>query len=91
VQSARLIVGSNEENNCRNTAFLTSADMCLRNTADIVLPGTHPSVLEHKQKLREFSLIQVKHGILSGALKALIGVHEKKKLRDLGIEEEKLV
>jgi hypothetical protein len=78
VQSERLIVGSVQEKDYGNTAFLVSAGMCLRNMADVIFTDLLPTVLERKQKMRDFSLIEVKQAILSGALKAFIGVHEKR-------------
>jgi hypothetical protein len=41
-------------------------------------------------KKRTVALSDVKQALLSGALKAFIGVHESKKLRHLGINEDKL-
>jgi hypothetical protein len=36
------------------------------------------------------SVVEAKRALLSGALKAFVGVHESKKLKHLGISEEKL-
>jgi hypothetical protein len=85
-----LIVGDPVQKTWGNTEFLTSADSAIREMADLVLPDTHRVVMERQKSSPLMSTLEVKRALLSGALKAFIGVHEKKKLRHLGISEEKL-
>lgn len=91
VKSNPLIVGSVESKNVGNTDFITSADTALRDMADLILPDNHHVVVQRRKKSGgELSLLSCKQAILSGALIAFLGVHATKKLRHLGISEEKL-
>jgi hypothetical protein len=91
VTSDPLIVGSVESKNVGNTDFLGSADTALRDMADLILPDNHQVVIERKKKNGgDLSLLSCKQAILSGALKAFVGVHATKKLKHLGISDEKL-
>jgi hypothetical protein len=91
VISDPLITGSVEAKNRGNTDFLTFADTALRDMADLILPDNHHIVVERKKKSGgELYLRSCEQAVLSGALKAFIGVHANKKLKHLGISEDKL-
>jgi hypothetical protein len=90
VKGEKLIIGSHEGKDYGNTAFLNSADKSLRGIADMVLADSHKTVRERSSQAPNMSLLDIKHALLSGALRAFIGVHEKKKLKHLNIDENKL-
>jgi hypothetical protein len=90
VKRETLIVGDTETKNVGNTEFLSSADSCLREMADIVLHDTHKTVVERSKKMPTVALVDVKQALLTGALRAFIGVHQSKKLKHLNISEDKL-
>jgi hypothetical protein len=89
-QNEPLIVGDVEQKTWGNTEFLRSADACIRDMADMVLPDDHKLVLAKIRNDPTLSVVQAKRALLSGALKAFVGVHESKKLKHLGISEERL-
>jgi hypothetical protein len=85
-----MILGTAEEKNFGNTAFIQSADACIRQMASVALPDSHKTLVEVQKKNPAMSVVETKQAILSGALKAFIGVHSIKKLKHLDICEEKL-
>jgi hypothetical protein len=90
VKGEKIIIGSHEGKDYGNTAFLNSADECLRGMADMVLADSHKTVRDRSSQAPYMSLLDSKQALLSGALKAFIGMHEKKRLKHLNIDENKL-
>lgn len=58
--------------------------------ASVALPDSHKTLVEVQKKNPAMSVVETKQEILSGALKAFIGVHSIKKLKHSDICEEKL-
>jgi hypothetical protein len=69
---------------------LRSSDACIRDMADMVLSDDHKLVLAKIMNDPILSMVEAKRALLSGALKAFVGVHESKKLEHLGISEKEL-
>ncbi len=90
VSNEPLIMGSEQDRNWGNTAFIRSADQSLRSMADVVLSDSHKIVVERAKVSRQLSLVKVKEALLSGALKAYLGVHASKSRKHLHITEDML-
>jgi hypothetical protein len=88
VQSEVAIVGSAEGRNIGNIPFIASADSALRQMADFVLPDQHKTVQQRHAKNKSLSLVDVKAALLSGPLRAFVGVHETKTLKHVGVDGE---
>jgi hypothetical protein len=58
--------------------------------ADLVLPDTHTLVIGRQKSSPDLSPVEAKRALLSGALRAFVGVHDKKKPKHLGVDEGKL-
>ena len=82
-------VGATETKDFGNTALIQSALTCLRNVADVALRDDHQLVVKLRQKNGCLPILGTKQTLLSGALKAFIGV-QVKKLKQLGICEDRL-
>jgi hypothetical protein len=84
------IMGTDHEKNWGNTAVIRSADECLRSMADVVLSDDDKIVVERSKTSHELSLAKVKQALLSGALKAYLGVHASKSRKHLHITDDML-
>jgi hypothetical protein len=58
--------------------------------ADVELSDNHKIVVERSKTSLELSLVKVKEALLSGALKAYLGVHASKSRKHLHITEDML-